>query len=113
MKRRVGSFDQLTDFLLTQNVGQCSPAFGVGSQLQIPGPLESSGIEETECSKTLTNGIVSEFAISEQIGGVLTDVLRSELVGRTFEIAGEILDVTKVRLPGSLRVITTHEFFER
>ena len=43
---------------------------------------------------------------------VLTDVLRTELVGRALKITREVLDRLDVAVFGSLGVITTLEFLE-
>src|ERR1035441_6444004 len=43
---------------------------------------------------------------------VLTDVLRTELVGRALKITREVLDRLDVAVSGSLSVIATLEFLE-
>src|ERR1035438_10502108 len=53
-----------------------------------------------------------EFPLAEQIRLVLTDVLRTELVGRTLEVTREIFDGLEVDAGCSLGVITTLEFLE-
>jgi hypothetical protein len=50
-----------------------------------------------------------EFPLAEQIRLVLTDVLRTELVGRALEVTREIFDGLEVDAGCSLGVITTLE----
>jgi hypothetical protein len=47
----------------------------------------------------------------EELGLVLADVLRSQLLGRAVDVLGEALDEANVTLCGSLRVMTSLEFF--
>src|SRR5664279_2708865 len=53
-----------------------------------------------------------EFPLTEQVRLVLTDVLRTELVGRALEVTREIFDGLEVDVGCSLGVITTLEFLE-
>jgi hypothetical protein len=54
----------------------------------------------------------SQFVHPEELGLVLADMLRSQAIGRAVEVLGEALDEANVTLCGSLRVMTTLEFFQ-
>src|SRR5271169_1674442 len=54
----------------------------------------------------------SEFPLAEQIGLVMADVLRTELVGRALEVTREIVYGLQVDAGCSPSVITTIEFLE-
>jgi hypothetical protein len=54
----------------------------------------------------------SQFAHGEELGLVLADVTCSQAIGRAVEVLGEALDEANVTLCGSLRVMTTLEFFQ-
>ncbi len=54
----------------------------------------------------------ASFRSRNRWAGVLTDVLRTELVGRTLEVTREIFDGLEVDAGCSLGVITTLEFLE-
>ena len=47
------------------------------------------------------------------MGGVLTDLFRSELIGWTVEIARKVLDNSQVGARGRFGVIAAREFIER
>ena len=54
----------------------------------------------------------SQFVPGEKLRLVLADVLRSQAIGRAVEVLGKPLDQATVALCGSLRVMTTLEFFQ-
>src|SRR5579864_843453 len=69
-------------------------------------PLEAQGAE------MVGHRTGSQFVHPEELGLVLADVLRSQAIGRAVEVLGEALDEANVTLCGSLRVMTTLEFFQ-
>src|SRR6202011_4323624 len=74
-------------------------------QLSVPGAERI----QFPCHRASSSG---ELPLAEQIRLVLTDVLRTELVGRALEITREIFDCLDVKTCCSLSVITTLEFLE-
>src|SRR6202162_2328677 len=60
----------------------------------------------------LLHGAGAQLLLLKQVGLILTQVLRTELVGSLMEMAGEFLDDPKVGFYGTLSVITTLEFLQ-
>jgi hypothetical protein len=54
----------------------------------------------------------SQFVQGEELRLVLADVLRSQAIGRAVEVLSEALDKANVTPRGSLRIMTTLEFFQ-
>jgi hypothetical protein len=67
----------------------------------------------TRVSGHLIDGVVGEFPVTEQVGGVLADLFRTELVGWPVEVARQVLDDSQVGACGTFSVIATREFLER
>jgi hypothetical protein len=85
----------------------------VGHFVAGPGPLQGLEEEEAQCADPLIDGVVGELPVTEQVGGVLADVFRAELIGWPVEVAREILDDSQVGARGTFGVITTRDFIER
>src|SRR6266851_508140 len=83
------SVDELRYFFLTENGGQTVAFLGIGSIGNAPRLLQG-----------------------EELGLVLPDVLPTQAIRRTVEVLCESFDEADVVLCGSLRVMTTLEFFQ-
>jgi hypothetical protein len=60
----------------------------------------------------LLHGAGVQLLLLKQVGLILTQVLRTELVGSLMEMAGKFLDDPKVGFYGTLSVITALEFLQ-
>ncbi len=76
MERAVGGLDQTGDLLRGKNVGQSARPLRVGRPIQVPLLSERLDVEEPQRRHTLRHGVGGEFAIAEQVGLILADVLR-------------------------------------
>ena len=83
---------RLADLFRTPDDGQVNPLLRVGHFVAVPGSLQDLEEEEAQCADHLIDRVVGELSVTEQMGGVLADLFRAELVGRTVEIARKILD---------------------
>ena len=97
---------------LTENLGEAMALLGIGSVGNAPGPLERLDVEEAQGAEMVGYRTRSQFVHGEELGLVLADVLRSQAIGRAVEVLGEPLDEANVTLCGSLRVMTSLEFFQ-
>src|SRR5579859_6536627 len=106
------SLDELCDFFLAENGRQAIALLGIRSVGNAPGPLERLDVEEAQGAEMVGHRTGSQFVKSEELRLVLADVLRSQAIGRAVEVLSKALDQTNVTLCGSLRVMTTLEFFQ-
>ena len=79
--------DQAGDLFRTPDDRQVNPLLRVGHFVPGPGALQDLAEEEAQRADDLIDRVVGELPVTEQMGGVLTDLFRAELVGRTVEIA--------------------------
>ena len=106
------SIDELCYFFLTENSGQAIALLGIRSVGNAPGPLERLDIEEAQGAEMVGYRTGSQFAHGEELRLVLTDVLRSQAIGRAVEVLRESLDEANVTSRGTLRVMTALEFLQ-
>src|SRR5205823_9212769 len=106
------SLDKLCYFFLAENGGQAIALLGIGSVGNAPGPFERLDVEEAQGAEMIGHRTGSQFVHGEELSLVLADVLRSQAIGRAAEVLGEPLDEANVTLCGSLRIMTTLEFFQ-
>src|SRR5436853_5861309 len=106
------SLDELCYFFLTENRGQAIALLGIGSFGNAPGPLERLDVKEAQGAEMVGHRTGSQFVPGEELRLVLADVLRSKAIGRAVEVLGEPLDEANVTPRGSLRIMTTLEFFQ-
>ncbi len=99
-------------FFLTENNGQAIALLGIGSVGNAPGPLERLDVEEAQGAEMVGHRTGSQSVHGEELRLVLADVPRSQAIGRAVEVLGEPLDEANVTLCGSLRVMTSLEFFQ-
>ena len=106
------SIDEQCYFFLTENGGQAVALLGIGSVGNAPGPLERLDVEEAQGAEMVGHRTGSQFVQGEELRLVLADVLRSQAIGRAVEVLGEPLNEANVTSCGSLRVMTSLEFFQ-
>jgi hypothetical protein len=112
VKWRERAFNQASYFILAQDDRQTHPFLRIRCLLDMPGPLQSPGVKEAKRCDTLSDGVVSQLAFTEQVRGIFAYLLGAELVGRTVEETREVLDGSHVRARGRFSVVTTLEFLE-
>jgi hypothetical protein len=108
----VGGVNEPGDFFLAQDGGEAEPHLGVGRLGRTPGFLERLDEEEAQSRELLGDGAGGEFSLAEQLGLILANVLRTQLVRRAMEVVSEFSDHTQVTTYGIRRVITTIEFLD-
>src|ERR1700739_1967615 len=86
--------------------------FRIGRLADAPALLECFDVEESESRQMSPNGARRQFPLLKQLGLVFANVPRPQAVRRTVESSREIFDCADVTACGSLRIITTLEFFE-
>ena len=69
-------------------------------------------VEEAQGTEMIGHRTGSQFVRGEELGLVLADVLRSQAIGRAVEVLSKAPDEANVTLCGSLRVMTSLEFFQ-
>ena len=106
------SIDELCNLFLTENLREAMALLGIGSVGNAPGPFERLDVEEAQGAEMIGHRTGSQFVHGEELSLVLADVLRSQAIGRAVEVLGEPLDEANVTLCGSLRIMTTLEFFQ-
>lgn len=74
--------------------------------------LQSLDIAEAERGHMLLHRAGVQLLLLKQVGLILAQVLRTELVGPLMEMVGEFLDHPNVGFYGTLSVITTLEFLQ-
>jgi hypothetical protein len=90
-------FDQAGDLILAQNHRKTkSLLLRVRCLIHAPRPFQKLDKEEPQSSDCLIHRVVAQFLVAEQVSDVLTDVIRTELVGRTVEVARKVLNDTQV-----------------
>src|ERR1019366_2718571 len=112
MKPSLGRVDEGGHFFRAQDAGQWSRLLRVRCIGHAPGFLDRLCVEEPQSRKSLRHAGCGQLSFAEQIRLVLANVLRSELIRRAVKVTRKILDRLDVAVDGSLRIITTLEFFE-
>jgi len=79
--------NQAGDLLRTPDDRQVNLLLRIGHFIPGPGALQDLAEEKAQCADDLIDRVVREFPVTEKMGGVLTELLRAELVRRTVEIA--------------------------
>jgi hypothetical protein len=69
-------------------------------------------IKEAQSRQPLRDGVRSQLPGTEHRRLVLPDVLRTEPVGRTVEVPGEVLDRADVSANGGLGVVAPLQLFQ-
>ena len=75
--------------------------------------MEDLEEEEAQRADPLIDSVVGELPVTEQVGGVLADLFRAELIRWTVEITRKILEDTQVSARGTFSVVATRDFIER
>jgi hypothetical protein len=88
------------------------PFLGVRGLLHAPGLAERLDEEKPQGPHALVDGVVSQFAVAEQMRHVLANLFGAELVRRTVEMTRKLVDGAEVGARGTLRVITALEYME-
>ena len=83
-----------------------------GHVLHHPGALERFQKKEAQRGQLLGHANGLQFAVREEMGLVMPDVLQSQTVGRRFEILSELLDGAQVNPSRNLGHIATLEFLQ-
>ena len=96
MEEVTGRVDELCYFLGTQDLRKLAIAFGSRNIFEQIASLQRLDIEEAERGHMLLHGASVQLLLLKQVGLILTQVLRTELVGPLTEMAGEFLDDPKV-----------------
>ena len=102
--------DDPCDLFLTENVWQATRRSWVRKVFLRIWALQRLEEEELYRGHPLLDRVDRQFAITDQVKLKLPDVVRSEFIGWTFEISGELPQCADVRGYGTLGVITTLEF---
>src|ERR1039458_10383684 len=104
--------DQARDLFRTPDDRQVNALFRIRSIAGGPRALQHLHEKETQSSNPLVHCVVGEFSVTKEVGRVLANVFRGELIGWTVEIARQVLDDSQVRARGRFSVITTLEFLQ-
>jgi hypothetical protein len=84
----------------------------IGSFGDTPGLLKRLDEEEAQSRQSLRHCVRCQFVFCEQCRLVFADAFRTQLVRRSVEVPGEMLNGMNVAIDGGLSVIATLEFFE-
>src|ERR1700681_3452469 len=87
-----GRVDELRYFLGTQDLREFAIAFGSRNIFEQIASLQRLDIEESKRGHMLLHGAGVQLLLLKQVGLILTQVLRTELVGSLMEMAGKFLD---------------------
>ena len=85
---------------------------GIGSVGNAPRLLQYLDVEKPQGAQMVGHCSGRQLLHREELGLVLPNVLPTQAVGRTVEVLCESFDEADVALCGSLRVMTTLEFFQ-
>ena len=107
-----GRVDELRYFLRAQDLRKFAVPFGSRNIFEQIPSLQSLDIEEAKRGHMLLHGTGVQLLLLKQVGLILTQVLRTELVGSLMEMAGKFLDDPKVGFYGTLSVVTALEFLQ-
>jgi len=105
-----GRVDEVRDFLGTQDLRELARAFGPGDIFEQITTLQRLDIEEAERGHMLLDSARVQLFLLKQVGLILAQVLRTELIGRLVKMVGEFLDDSNVSLDGGGSVITALSF---
>jgi len=105
-----GRVDEVRDFLGTQDLRELARAFGPGDVFEQITTLQRLDIEEAERGHMLLDSARVQLFLLKQVGLILAQVLRTELIGRLVKMVGEFLDDSNVSLDGGGSVITALSF---
>ena len=112
LKQTAAGVDQTCDFFLAEDVGQLLPRLGIGQELTELMAMKRAHEEEPQCGHVVLDAPRAELKLSEQIGLVAAQMIRTELVRRLVEVLGEPLDETQITPRCADRVVATLELFE-
>ncbi len=104
--------DELRYLFLTENGGQTVTFLGIGSVGNAPRLLQRLDIEKPQGAQMVGHRTGRQLLHREELGLVLPNVLPTQAVRRRVEVLCESFDEADVVLCGSLRVMTTLEFFQ-
>jgi hypothetical protein len=104
--------DELRYLFLTENGGQTVAFLGIGSVSNTPRLLQRLNVEKPQGAQMVCHRTRRELPHGEELGLVFPDVLPAQAVRRRVEVLCESFDEADVALCGSLRVMTTLEFFQ-
>jgi hypothetical protein len=107
MERSGGRIDELSNFFLTEDRRQAMGPFWIRSVCEAPMPSESLDVEEPQGRQTDPNRARRQLPFLEQLGLILTNVLRAQAVRGTVESSSKILDGVHVTAYSFARVIST------
>ena len=93
-----GRIDELRNFFLAEDRRQAVGPFWIRSVCDAPIPSESLGVEEPQGRQTDPNRTRRQFSFLEQLGLILTNVLRAQAVRGTVESSSKILGATGIRV---------------
>jgi hypothetical protein len=97
MKPSLGRVDEAGNFFRAQYAGQVSRLLRIRCIGYAPSFLNRRNEEEAQRGQPLRDGACGELPLAESIGLLLTDVLRTELIGRALEKTREIFDCLNVK----------------
>jgi Protein kinase domain len=104
--------DELPYLLLTENGGQTVAFLGIGSVGNAPRLLQCLDVEKAQGAQMVGHRTGRQLVHGEELGLVLPNVLPAQAVRRSVEVLCESFDEADIALCGSLRVMTTLEFFQ-
>jgi hypothetical protein len=107
-----GRIDELSNFFLTEDRRQAMGPFWIRSVCDAPIPSESLAVEETQSRQTGHSRTRRQLSFLEQLGLILTNVLRAQAVRGTVESSSKILDGVDVTAYSFGRVVTSLEFLQ-
>ena len=112
MHQVAGRFDQRGDFPLAQHRRQLARLLRQRNVLQHIVPFQRFDEEEPEGGTVLHHGPGLQLPLSKQVSLKLPHMLGAELVRWLAEIRSQLVHHTDVRPHGTLRIISTLEFFQ-
>ena len=104
--------DELPYFFLTENGGQAVALLRIGSVGNAPRLLQRLDVEKPQGAQMVGHRTGRQLLYREELGLILPNVLPAQTVRRAVEVFCESFDEADVVLCGSLRVMTTLEFFQ-
>ena len=104
-RRKWGNFNR-------RKLGNIQPALTIRYLFNRVCPLQRLAEEESQGCRTMADGADTKLPFVEQVHLIGADLFRPKLIRRTAEMFCERRHNPQVAVHGSLRVITTLEFFQ-
>jgi hypothetical protein len=105
LKGRFRGIDQTCDLLLAQDLRKVQDLLRIRSLGCTPASLQDLDVKEAQSGQTLGCSARSQLPVPKHRCLVLPDVLRTEPVGWTVKMPGEVLDRANVGVNGARSVV--------